>query len=124
MSTAIPIIKGMSVLLLVADLEQSIAFYSEHLGFEIDFRYEDFYAGIVRGPYSIHLKCGKPDLRERENRLLNEDLDLVFAVTELLKLYEAMKNGPVTIVQALREMPYGVEFYISDPDGYVIAFVE
>jgi len=27
----------------------------------------------------------------------------------------------VEIVQPLREMRYGKEFYIADPDGYVIA---
>jgi predicted enzyme related to lactoylglutathione lyase len=35
-----------------------------------------------------------------------------------------MKRGPVQIVQPLREMPYGTEFYISDPDGYIISFIE
>jgi predicted enzyme related to lactoylglutathione lyase len=28
------------------------------------------------------------------------------------------------ITQPLRTMPYGTEFYISDPDGYVLAFLD
>jgi catechol 2,3-dioxygenase-like lactoylglutathione lyase family enzyme len=114
----------MSPLLLVVDLEQSIAFYCRHVGFEVDFRYADFYAGIVKGGFSIHFKSGNPDPAERKNRLLHEDLDLVFAVSHIRDLYNAMKDGPVTIVQPLREMPYGVEFYIVDPDGYLISFME
>jgi catechol 2,3-dioxygenase-like lactoylglutathione lyase family enzyme len=124
MSTTVPNIRGMSPLLLVADLDRSMAFYAEHLGFAIDFRYEDFYAGMVKGNFTIHFKCSEPDPAERENRRKNEDLDLVFAVSGIGDLYDAMKGGPVTIVQTLREMPYGREFYISDPDGYIISFIE
>ena len=39
-------LKGMSPLLLVTDLNQSIAFYTRQLGFEVAFLYEDFYAGL------------------------------------------------------------------------------
>ena len=124
MSTIVPNIRGMSPLLPVADLDRSLAFYSEHLGFTIDFRYEDFYAGMVKDNFTIHFKCGKPDPAEREDRRKNEDLDLVFAVSAIGELYDAMKGGPVQIIQPLREMPYGREFYISDPDGYIISFIE
>jgi catechol 2,3-dioxygenase-like lactoylglutathione lyase family enzyme len=124
MGTIFPNIRGMSPLLLVADLDRSMTFYGEHLGFAIDFRYEDFYAGIIKGGCTIHLKCGEPDPGEREKRRKNEDVDLVFAVGGISELYDSMKGGPVTIVQPLRQMPYGEEFYISDPDGYLIAFIE
>jgi catechol 2,3-dioxygenase-like lactoylglutathione lyase family enzyme len=124
MATTVPNIRGMSPLLLVADLDRSMAFYNEHLGFTIDFRYEDFYAGMVKDNFTIHFKCGKPDPTEREDRRKNEDLDLVFAVSAIGELYDAMKGGPVTIVQTLRQMPYGKEFYISDPDGYIVSFIE
>jgi hypothetical protein len=30
----------------------------------------------------------------------------------------------VIIVQPLRAMPYGKEFYIADPDGYILSFLE
>jgi catechol 2,3-dioxygenase-like lactoylglutathione lyase family enzyme len=124
MSTTFPIIRSMSPLLLVADLERSMAFYVEHLGFAIDFRHEDFYAGMVKDNFTIHFKCAEPDPVERQDRRENEDLDLVFAVSAIGELYDAMKGGPVQIIQPLREMPYGKEFYISDPDGYVISFLE
>jgi catechol 2,3-dioxygenase-like lactoylglutathione lyase family enzyme len=124
MRTIVPNIRGMSPLLLVADLDRSLAFYGGHLGFAIDFRYEDFYAGMVNGSFTIHFKCGKPHQAEREKRKKNEDLDLVFAVSAIGDLYDLMKEGPVPIVQPLREMPYGKEFYISDPDDYIISFIE
>ncbi|MBS1659593.1 MAG: VOC family protein [Bacteroidetes bacterium] len=116
-------IKKMSPLLLVADLDRSLEFYTKKLGFEIEFRYEDFYAGILKDGSSIHLKSGKPLTEERKNRRLNEDLDIVFSVDGIESLYEEMLDKSVDVIQPLREMPYGWEFYIIDPDGYILAFV-
>lgn len=111
-------IKQMSAQLLVADLQRSLDFYARYLGFEIDFLYEDFYAGIRKDGHSIHLKCGLP------RPAAGEDLDLVFSVEALEALFEDFRGKPVNIVQALREMPYGKEFYIADPDGYILSFIE
>ena len=61
-------IKKMSPQLLVADVDRSIEFYTKKLGFDVEFRYEDFYAGIIKDGYSIHLKASKPSIEERENR--------------------------------------------------------
>ena len=46
----------MSPLLLAADLDKSLTFFTSQLGFQVDFRYEDFYVGISREGCSIHLK--------------------------------------------------------------------
>jgi catechol 2,3-dioxygenase-like lactoylglutathione lyase family enzyme len=117
-------IKKMSPQFLVTDIKRSLQFYTEKLGFDIDFQYEDFYAGIVKDGCSIHLKVGKPSLEERENRRINEDLDIVFSVEGVEDLYEEFSSKLVLLPQPLREMPYGREFYVADPDGYIIAFLE
>jgi predicted enzyme related to lactoylglutathione lyase len=124
MNTVYMKIKNMSPLFVVTDLEQSLDFYTQKLGFKIDFRYEDFYAGIIKDGYSVHLKSGNPAPEERANRLDNEHLDLVFSVEGIDDLFEAIKSLSVIIVQPLRQVPYGHEFYISDPDGYILAFLE
>jgi hypothetical protein len=90
----------------------------------VDFRYEDFYAGIIKDGYSIHLKVGKPSIEEREKRRNNEDLDIVFSLDGIKGLYEELSNKSVEFAQSLRDMPYGKEFYVADPDGYIIAFLE
>lgn len=124
MNKTYPKIKKMSPLFLVADLGCSLDFYTRELGFEIDFLYEDFYAGIIREGFTVHLKSGSPAIGERANRLENEHLDLFFSVPDIHGLFEAVKTRPVKIVQPLREMPYGREFYIADPDGYILGFLE
>ena len=114
----------MSPQLVVADIDRSIQFYTKKLGFDIDFRYEDFYASIIKDGYSIHLKAGKPSFAEREDKRNNQDLDIVFSVDNIEYLYEELSNKSVEITQVLRSMPYGKEFYIADPDGYIISFLE
>jgi catechol 2,3-dioxygenase-like lactoylglutathione lyase family enzyme len=117
-------IKTMSPQLLVSDLERSIEFYKEKLGFELDFRHEDFYAGITRDGFSIHLKSGNPSAEERKSKRENENLDIVFSVEGVKDLYDDFLNKSVEIVQPLCDRPYGKEFYIADPDGYILGFLE
>jgi uncharacterized glyoxalase superfamily protein PhnB len=117
-------IKKMSPQFLVADIEHSIEFYTKKLDFEVDFRYEDFYAGIIKDNYSIHLKSGKPSIEERKSKRENIHLDIVFSVEGVEDLYEELMNKSVEIVQPLCDRPYGKEFYIADPDGYILAFLE
>lgn len=115
---------GMSPQLLVADLDRSIGFYIGRLGFDLDFRYEHFYAGIVRDVYSIHLKLAHAPRGEREFRRENEHLDITFTVDDIRTAYKDAQCKYVPVIQPLREMPYGHEFYVTDPDGYILAFVE
>lgn len=117
-------IKKMSPQFLVADIEHSIEFYTKKLGFDLEFRYEDFYAGITKDGHSIHLKSGKPSIEERKSKRENDDLDLVFSAEGLEDLYEELVNKSVEIIQPLCDRPYGREFHIADPDGYIPAFLE
>ena len=117
-------IKQMSPQLLVSNLENSIQFYTKSLGYDLDFRYEDFYAGISKDGHSIHLKIGKPSVEERSSKKRNQDLDIFFSVDRIENLFEEFKTKSIPILQPLRTMEYGQEFYITDPDGYILGFVE
>jgi len=114
----------MSPLLLVADLNHSLEFYTQKLGFKIDFRYEEFYAGISKDGYTIHLKGGESTAEERESRRKIEDPDIIFSIEEIEEQYGNIKKQSITIIQALREMPYGKEFYIADADDHILGFIE
>jgi len=117
-------IKKMSPQILVADIDRSIEFYTKKLGFDLDFKYEDFYAGIIKDGYSIHLKLGNPLTEERKNKRENEHLDIVFSVEDVEDLYNEFVNKSVEITHPLCDRPYGKEFYIADPDEYIFAFLE
>jgi predicted enzyme related to lactoylglutathione lyase len=115
------VFKKMSSLLPVDLIERSIDFYTKKLGFSLDFRYEDFYAGIVKDGHSIHLKSGAPPGNGGKNK---DDLDIIFSVDSIEGLYEEVLTKSIEIVQPLRSMPYGREFYVADPDGNHIGFME
>ncbi|MEJ1241057.1 VOC family protein [Chryseolinea sp. T2] len=117
-------IKRMSPQLLVADVDRSVEFYTKELDFDVDFRYEDFYAGIIKDGCSIHLKEGSPSVNEGMRKGDDEHFDIVFSVEGIDDLYKEISRRSVEIVQPLRSMPYGKEFYFADPDGHVIAFLE
>ena len=117
-------IRNMSPQLLVADIDRSLEFYTKKLGFTIDFRYEEFYSGISKEGFSIHLKLGETFIGERQKKRNSDDLDIVFSVGGIEDLYRELSSRSVDIIQPLREMDYGKEFYIADPDGYMIAFLE
>ena len=115
----------MSPLFLVADIDRSIAFYTRHLGFKLDFRYEDFYCGLSRDGNTIHLKAAPTSEEERRNRRDNEHVDVTFLVEGIEGLYHEIGGKQAEIIlQPLRDMPYGREFYVIDPDGYILAFLD
>lgn len=114
----------MSPQLGVASLERSIAFYTEKLGFKIDFRYQDFYAGIMKDGYSIHLKAVENPAEGKKYQGDEGLIELLFSVDDIADLYRRLKGKSGLFIQPLRQMPYGQEFYIADPDGNVLAFVE
>ena len=67
---------------------------------------------------------GKPSIEVNKSKRANEDLDIIFSVNEIERLYEELSNKSVEIIQSLRDMPYGKEFYVADPDGNILAFLE
>ncbi len=72
----------------------------------------------------MHLKAGIPFIEERKSRRDNENIDMMFSVDGIVDWYNELSANSVKIIQPLRDMPYGKEFYIADPDGYIIAFLE
>ncbi len=110
---------------LVDDLEVSISFYEEVLGFELDFVYEGFYASVTRDGATIHLKCAPKLAAERTHRKGHEHLDAYLDVTGVDALHDEFAGKGTSIIHALAERPWGRrEFYVEDPDGYILCISE
>ena len=110
---------------LVDDLEVSTTFYRDRLGFTIDFVYEGFYASVSRDGLGVHLKCAPKVVDDRENRRANEHLDAYVGLEGIEDLYAEYQKAGVPIVRHLEERPWQVkDFYVEDPDGYIIGFSE
>ena len=110
---------------LVDNLDASLKFYKEILDFGVDFVYEEFYAGISLRGGSIHLKRAPKTLEDRTHRKANEHLDAYFTVTGIESLYNTLKDRGAPILRPLETRPWGMrDFYIEDPDGYILCFGE
>ena len=108
----------------VSDISRSLAFYRDRLGFAVEFVYESFYAGVCRDGCHIHLKCSPPPPRDQTAFEREEHIDIHIGVQSAETLSECFTSAGIPFVVPLRRMPYGTEFYIRDPDGYVLGFVQ
>lgn len=108
----------------VRDLARSIRFYEEQLGFELEFSYEDFYASVRRDGCYIHLKCAPLIARDQAVFEREEELDACVVVSSAEKLAAEFLSTGASFSVPLRTMSYGTEFYVRDPDGYIIGFVQ
>ena len=107
------------------DLERSIAFYTQCLGFRLAFRYGDFYAGVDLGGYLLHLKLidatdpGIDFVQQGGHLHLHLTVDDIRGTLE-----QAFEHG-IEIVEGISARPWGMEEFIArDPDGHTLYFAE
>ena len=110
---------------LIDDLDRALAYYRDALGFTVDFQYDDFYAGVSRDGFGIHLKHAEKTVADRANRKENEHLDAYVEVSGVRGLFDEFQSRGATVVKPLGERPWKcIDFYVEDPDGYILCFSE
>ena len=109
-----------AVIFPVSNLNNSIAFYTEKLGFEKTFEWGEpmYYAVVKRGGVGIHLTKrsdgGSPSKYHRALYVFVNDID---------KIYKELKKHKVQMVNDLEPRDYKMkDFDIEDPDGFIITF--
>ena len=116
-------IAGIAPQFLVDDLERAIAYYCDRLGFELEFKYESFYASVARDGFAIHLKRADRLVGERAHRKTNHHLDAYIAVTGVRELFRELRGRGADVISGLEEQPWAcVDFYVEDADGYILCF--
>jgi catechol 2,3-dioxygenase-like lactoylglutathione lyase family enzyme len=110
---------------LVDDLERAVAYYRDRLGFTHDFTYDSFYASVSRNGFAIHLKESPKLAGERAFRKENEHLDVYIGVSGIRDLFSELQRREAAVIKPLEERPWNcLDFYVEDPDGYVLCFSE
>ena len=118
-------VTGIAPQFLVDDLDRAIAYYRDRLGFELDFNYQSFYAGVTRDGFTIHLKHAPKIVADREHRKQNEHLDAYISVSGIRRLCSELQTRGAQVTKPLEERPWAcVDFYVEDPDGYILCFSE
>jgi predicted enzyme related to lactoylglutathione lyase len=116
-------LNGIAPQFLVDDLDRAIAYYCEKLGFELDFKYESFYASVTRDGFAIHLKCAPEMAGYREHRKQNEHLDAYISVSGIRDLFSELEARGAQVIKPLEERPWAcIDFYVEDTDGNILCF--
>jgi len=107
---------------LVDDLARSMAYYRK-LGFTFGEPWGGFYAIGQRDGLELHLKEAPKNAAERQYHREHEHLDAAAGVDGIEAFYaQCIANG-VAILRPLIATAWGtMDFYVEDPDGYIIAF--
>ncbi|WP_181444136.1 VOC family protein [Pseudoxanthomonas sp. z9] len=114
-------ITGIIPQLRTTDLRASLRFYTETLGFQIAFNYEDFYVGIRAGAQIFHLKqVDEPDpsiawVEEGGHFHLYLETDGVAAFAA------GLKARGVPLVKDVHETPWNTrEVVLRDDQGHTL----
>ena len=118
-------ITGIAPQFLVDDLDRAIAYYRDRLGFELEFTYQSFYACVRRDGFAIHLKHAPKVAADRAHRKQNEHLDAYISVSGIQGLFSELQRRGADVIKPLEERPWAcLDFYVEDPDGYILCFSE
>jgi catechol 2,3-dioxygenase-like lactoylglutathione lyase family enzyme len=105
------------------DLDESVRFYTEKIGLALEFRYEDFYAGIRAGSQIFHLKL--VDSKDPSIKFVDdgEHFHLYFGTDDVAALAEMLKERGIRLVQDVHATPWGTrELVIKDDQGHILYF--
>jgi uncharacterized glyoxalase superfamily protein PhnB len=109
----------------VKDLQTSLAWYRDVVGFTVDQQYE--HAGVLRG---VALKAGdvrillnQDDGAKGVDRVKGEGFSLLFTTAQSVDAIAArIKERGGTLESEPADMPWGVRaFRVKDPDGFKLA---
>lgn len=114
-------ISGVIPQLRTTDLDESIDFYVKKMGFELEFRYSDFYAGIRVGDQSFHLKLVDHKDPSIDFVAGEDHLHLYFPTENAEAESARLKKLDVTFRSELTDTPWQTrEFYVLDNQGHVL----
>ena len=119
-------VKNVIAQLRTTNLDETIDFYVDKLGFELDFRFQDFYAGIkVADNQSFHLKLvddKDPSIDFVRN---GGHLHLMFGTDELEATAGRFEANGVTFREGITETDWGSRtFHVFDDQGHVLCFAD
>ena len=117
-----PRLTSLAPQLLVDNLVRSMNYYKK-LGFTFGEPWQGFYAIGELDGLELHLKEAPKLGAERQHRRDHEHLDAAARVDGIEAFFEQCVANGITVLRSLSPTAWGTkDFYIEDPDGYVISF--
>lgn len=121
-----PVLQSATPILFVRDVAAAAEWYSERLGFTVDFLHGHpvFYGAVSRDGACLHLRfVHQPmfaSMAAAENGLILATVE----VSNVKALYAELQARGADFAQTLTRHPWGgTDFHVRDPDGNAISFV-
>ena len=107
------------------DIQKSLAYYQDVLGFVFDFQYGDppVYAGVNAGNAEIYFTYNPEHARLVREQALGPDIFIwVTDAEDLFRMHE--RNG-AEIIEPITDRPWGARQYVvREPNGYNLKFAQ
>lgn len=103
------------------DMASSIRFYTEKLGFTVEFTYQDFYAGLRAGDQIVHLKLVNEPDPSIPYVAAGEHFHLYLETENVTSFAARLKAQEVELVKDVHETPWQTrEIVIRDDQGHTL----
>lgn len=122
-------VRRVGTILAVADVDRSVAFYTEHLGFAVEARYDDpAYATLTLGGTRLSFAEQGHPAPDRPGVTMEAPPDpsrlpvvLVLEVADARAVERQLRSEGVALLADPHEPPWGgCRFFVADPDGYLV----
>ncbi len=104
---------GVNPILVVKDLDAAIAYYTEKLGFRVQFRQVSFFGCVARGKTSLFLCVGDQG---------HPGTWVWIGTDDVTRLHAELEAAGALIRQAPTNFEWALEMQVADPDGNVLRF--
>lgn len=113
------------VTLKVKDLDASIRFYTEVVGLPIDKRYQagpdTEIAFLGSGETKVELICNK----NQPDAIIGNGVSVGFKVESVPEKFDSLKGTDIPVISdIIQPNPHVSFFYVTDPDGFRVQFLE
>ena len=120
-----PTLTGASPVLLVADIDRSVAYYRDRLGFECSVYGEpsDFATATRDDAVILLALCREPERIVPNWKIVDMTWNVYIRVDDADAIYAEVQERGAGIDYTIYDAPHGFrEFGVTDPDGHDIAF--
>ena len=118
--------KSLSTSLTVKDLQKSVAWYQDVVGFTVDQKMErdGKLRGVALKAGDVRILLNQDDGAKGWDRIKGEGFSMQFTTSQSIDdLAKRIRDNGATLESEPADMPWGARvFRVRDPDGYKLAF--
>lgn len=101
------------------DLDKTVDFYKEKIGFELEYRQVDKFASFI---FENSIRLGIK--QKAEDREVPGSQTVIVCPSNIQEKYKELREKGLEFNKPLMEEAWGIEFSLLDPDGNKVVFID